>query len=215
MTNEMPENETPFDATEDEGAFGITDHELLALASMSGSDPARRSLDAVGIAPLLEDEALVRAGYATLMVRGLAVVEDEMIAAQDAANAIAAIMAEAVDVYRLIITSGGEPVMRTVFINAAEGSFLLDMSGVGAHTAQPLEPGQNIPDIIFDAVSELGSGQVLPLPIGVEVSHHTAAGTRTVNFTVGQQGWSMKAGGAQPIQGSPQSVWATARTLLG
>lgn len=205
------------DTVEDqgEGPVGITDHELVALVDMGTTDAGRRSLDAVGILPMLEDEPSLRAGYATLLVRDLAGLDKEMIVAQHFANAVAAIMGEAEDVVRLVVTKDGESVARTVFISAAEGGFLLDMTMFGVHAAQPLAPGQNILDLIFEVVSGMAENEAVSLPFTVELARYTAAGTRSVALTTGERGWSMKAGAGAPVSGPPQTVWATARTLLG
>lgn len=155
---------------EAEGPVGITDHELVALVDMGPTDGGRRALDAIGILPMLDDEPSLRAGYATLLVRDLAGIEGELIVAQHFANAVAAIMGECTEVVRLVITKDSEPAVRTVFITAPEGAFLLDMTEFGVHAAQPLEPGQDILALIFDVVSGMASSEAIPLPFVVEVA---------------------------------------------
>lgn len=199
---------------EAEGPVGITDHELVALVDMGPTDGGRRALDAIGILPMLDDEPSLRAGYATLLVRDLAGIEGELIVAQHFANAVAAIMGECTEVVRLVITKDSEPAVRTVFITASEGAFLLDMTEFGVHAAQPLEPGQDILALIFDVVSGMASSEAIPLPFVVEVAKFTEAGTRKVALTADLTAWSMRAGG-MPATGSPESVWGTARALLG
>ena len=199
---------------EGEGAVGITDHELVALVDMGVTDAGRRSLDAIGILPMLADEPSLRAGYATLLVRDLAVLDEALIVAQRFANAIAGMMATAGDVVRLLITKDGEPAARTVFVSSPDGAFVLDMTVFGVHAAQPLAAGQDILALILEVVSGMTANDAIPLPFSFEVARFAAAGTRAVSLTATENGWSLGSG-ANPITGTPEGVWGTARALLG
>ena len=62
-------------------AVGITDYELVALIDMDATPEGTRVLEALGLADLLSNDTAVRAGYASLLVRGMADADDEGIAA--------------------------------------------------------------------------------------------------------------------------------------
>lgn len=182
MTDQIAEDLT--EATQS-GPVGITDHELVALVDMTDTPQGRRSLEAIGILPMLSDEASLRAGYATLMVRDLACLEGELLAVRSFAQAIAAMMGAATDVLRLVLTKDGQTRSRAALIESEAGCFLLDMSMFGVHAAQPLASGVDLFDLIRDIVTGLVEDRGLPLPADLEVIRFPGSGrVRTVTASV-------------------------------
>jgi hypothetical protein len=191
VTDHMAEDQS---AAPPAGPIGITDHELVALVDMTDTPEGRRSLEAIGILPMLGDEASLRAGYATLMVRDLARLEGELMAVRSFAQAIAAMMSGASDVLRLVLTRDGQTRSRAALIESEAGCFLLDMSMFGVHAAQPLASGVDLFDLIRDIVTGLVEGRGMPLPVDLVVTRFPASGgVRTVTATVESESlWRVK-----------------------
>jgi hypothetical protein len=158
------------DAAGPAGPAGITDHELVALVEMQPTPQGRRALDALGLADLFTDAAAVRAGYATLLVRGLAVVEDETIVAQGLAASLGTMLTTADDILLLVLTKDAATFGRTLLVDAAVGGFLLDMTAFGVHAAQPLHLDTDLLGLVRDIVADMAGGAGPGTPFTVEVT---------------------------------------------
>lgn len=148
-------------------AVGITDYELVALIDMDATPEGTRVLEALGLADLLSNDTAVRAGYASLLVRGMADADDEGIAAGAEAAAIGEMMATADDIIVLELRHDEVEFGRSVLVDAEVGSFLLDQTDSGVNVAQPLEPSTDLLDLVREILDEMaGGGPAGPGPGG-------------------------------------------------
>lgn len=136
------------------GPVGMTDYELVALVDMDETPQARRALEAMGLADLLGEPTAVRAGYCSLLVRDIAGLDDRGIVARGAGAAIGEMMAAADDILLLELTRDGVEFGRSVLVDAAIGSFLLDQTDLGVHAAQPLEPSVDPLTLLREVLEE-------------------------------------------------------------
>ena len=165
---------------EDEGPVGITDHELVALVDMSPTPSGRRALQALGLEALLEDERQVRAGQATLLVRDVAGLDGDDIVAQGFAAAIGTMLTTAHDIVRLSVGSAEHPAGRTLLVASDVGAFLLDLTALGVHAAQPFDTESDLLDIVRDVLDGLARDAADGHPLTAEVARFPVAGADRV-----------------------------------
>lgn len=194
---------------------GMTDHELAALIDMEPetTPQAQKALVAMGIAGLLKSKTALRAGYSTLLVRGHAGLDGQGIIAQGVGAAIATMLSTADDILRLVITKDVRSIARTLLVEAEAGAFLLDMTSLGVHAAQPLNRETALPDLVANIVEEFALELQEDLPLDVEIARFPAEGeVRTAAFVIETpDAWRWPNTPAAP----PASVWAKVSDALG
>nr|NLI49439.1 hypothetical protein [Propionibacterium sp.] len=172
------------------GPAGLTDYELAALVDLNPTPQGLRALEAIGVAGLLDDPGALRAGVASLLVRGLAEAEDDRLLVGGFAGAVGTMLATADDLLLLVVTRAGEVAGRTVLVDAPAGGFLLDMTSLGAHVVQPLGLDTDLADLVRAVIAEFAE-DAAGLPFDVTLSRfHLDGDVRTAGLTVaGPHAW--------------------------
>ncbi|GAA5230457.1 hypothetical protein [Arthrobacter cryoconiti] len=125
----------------------MTDHELLALLSMTPTESAATTLALFRLDQHAENELLRNAGLTTLMVRGLAQPQGEKIVPIERCAVVGTVLSQAQEWLEISLTTPtSEHVLFTAGSNV--GAVLLSLSPYGVHEIQPIESG--------DAMVELG-----------------------------------------------------------
>ena len=198
---------------ESESAVGITDYELVALVDMDVTPQGRRVLGAVGVSDLLDDPTAVRAGYASLLVRGVAGLDDDGIVAQGPGAAIGTMVASADDILLLILSQDGLEFARSVLVDASVGSFLLDQTDYGVHAAQPLEQYTDLLALVHDIIDNMADGHGPEGPFDAAITRPPVDGPdRTVVLHVASRtDWRTEGSDAE----GEAAAWRAAVRALG
>jgi hypothetical protein len=121
--------------TEENPALLITEHELIALIALAGTDAALRCqtlfrLDHAAGAPLEQ------AGVSTLLERGLMKVDNDALQPVGPAATVAAVLADATSwLETALVTPSSEHV--SFMFGAEQGALLLNLSKYGVHELHP------------------------------------------------------------------------------
>lgn len=122
--------------TEETQALLITEHELIALIALAGTDGALRCqtlfrLDHAAGSPLEQ------AGVATLLERGLMKIEDDALLPVGPAATVTAVLADATAwLETALVTPSSEHV--SFMFGAEQGALLLNLSKYGVHELHPI-----------------------------------------------------------------------------
>ena len=194
-------------------AVGITDYELAALVDMNTTPQGRRVLEAVGIDALLEEPTALRAGYATLLVREIAGLDDAGIVADGFGAAIGTMVSSADDILRVVLTHDGDVFGRSVLVDADAGSFLLDMTTYGVHAAQPLRRDADLIELVADVIATMAEEDGPGLPFDVEVTRFPLeAEPRHAELTIEDaDSWRL----ADADAARRAATWERVREILG
>ncbi|WP_425860094.1 hypothetical protein [Arthrobacter sp. TWP1-1] len=118
----------------------MTDHELLALLSMTPTESAGVTLGLLRLDQHSGNELLQNAGLTTLMVRGLAEPQAEKIVPVEKAAVVGSVLSQAQEWLEIALTTPtGNHVLFAVGSNV--GAVLLSISPYGTHDIQPIESG--------------------------------------------------------------------------
>ena len=194
-------------------AIGITDHELAALVDMNTTPQGRRVLEAIGIDGLLGEPTALRAGYATLLVREIAGLDDKGIVADGFGAAVSTMVSTAGDILRVVLSRDAEVFGRSVMVDAEVGAFLLDMTSYGVHAAQPLRRDADLVDLVADVIASMASDDGPGLPLSVEVTRFpVGSDAREARLTVEDaETWHLAGADAAPRA----ETWERASDALG
>lgn len=118
----------------------MTDHELLALLSMTPGDSASTALELFRLESHLGNELLLNAGLTTLLVRELAQMQGEKIVPMDKCAIVGSVLSQAQEWLEISLTT---PTNQHVLFTAGSnvGAVLLSLSPFGVHEIQPIESG--------------------------------------------------------------------------
>lgn len=122
--------------TEETQALLITEHELIALIALAGTDGALRCqtlfrLDHAAGAPLEQ------AGVSTLLVRGLMKIENDALQPVGPAATVTAVLADSTSwLETALVTPSSEHV--SFMFGAEQGALLLNLSKYGVHELHPI-----------------------------------------------------------------------------
>jgi hypothetical protein len=173
--------------TQDDAPLLITEHELIALVALAGTSGARKCqnlfrLDHAAGAPLEQ------AGVATLLERGLLMVEGESLVPAGPATAVTAVLA-ASDAWleAALVTPEAEHVY--FLFGSGEGALILSLSKYGVHELRPLTNADGMFKTAIEmATFYLGSAPD-GLPAAVTLRRHLADGSfHAVHVKAGQDG---------------------------
>ncbi|SEF02369.1 hypothetical protein SAMN04489740_3816 [Arthrobacter alpinus] len=118
----------------------MTDHELLALLSMTPTESAATTLGLLRLDQHGDNELFRHAGVTTLMVRGLAAPQGEKIVPVENAAIVGSVIAQAQE--WLEITLAAPASSHLLFaVGSNVGAVLLSISPFGVHDVQPIESG--------------------------------------------------------------------------
>jgi len=118
----------------------MTDHELLALLSMTPTESATTTLGLFRLDRHADNQLLQNAGLTTLMVRGLAEPQGELIVPVEHCAVVGTVLSQAQEWLEITLTTPStEHVLFTAGSNV--GAVLLSLSPFGVHEIQPIESG--------------------------------------------------------------------------
>ncbi len=137
-----PTNGLPADklARMSETELRMTDHELLALLSMTPTESAATTLGLFRLDQHADNELLQNAGLTTLLVRGLAETQGENIVPVERCAVVGTVLSQAQEWLEISLTT---PSTDHVLFAAGSnvGAVLLSLSPFGVHEIQPIESG--------------------------------------------------------------------------
>lgn len=118
----------------------MTDHELLALLSMTPTESAATTRDLFRLGQHEGNELLKNAGITTLMVRGLAELQGDNIVPVDRCAVVGKVLSQAQEWLEISLTT---PETKHVLFAAGSnvGAVLLSLGTFGVHEIQPIESG--------------------------------------------------------------------------
>ncbi len=118
----------------------MTDHELLALLSMTPTESAVQMLELLRLEPQRENQLLNNAGLTTLMVRGLATLQGEKIVPVDRCAVVGSVLSQGQEWLEISLTT---PTSSHVLfaVGSNVGAILLSIGPYGVHEIQPIESG--------------------------------------------------------------------------
>lgn len=118
----------------------MTDHELLALLSMTPTESAATTRELFRLSQNEDNDLLKNAGLTTLMVRGLAEVQGEKIVPTGRCAVVGKVLSQAQEWLEISLTTPStEHVLFTAGSNV--GAILLSLGPFGVHEIQPVESG--------------------------------------------------------------------------
>ncbi|MCQ9166081.1 MULTISPECIES: hypothetical protein [unclassified Arthrobacter] len=123
-----------------ESELRMTDHELLALLSMTPTESAATTMELFRLDQHAGNELLQNAGLTTLLVRGLAEAQGERIVPVERCAVVGTVLSQAQEWLEIALTT---PTTEHVLFTAGSnvGAVLLTLSPFGVHEIQPIESG--------------------------------------------------------------------------
>lgn len=165
-------------------AYKITSHEILALLSFNSGEEIDLSRKVLGLVDVPEDNELVRAGVATLNIRGSILREGEEIALQGNAEIIARILASARSWYQ-VARLGAAAALPTYVVESPGAKAAFFLQPLSEYICLPLRDDVDILEfveqVVDGAVNDLGG-------TGVVIAQHWMPGVDPVvaNIKVAQ-----------------------------
>lgn len=174
----------------------MTDHELLALLSMTPTESAAVALGLLRLDQHSDNQLLHNAGLTTLMVRGLAAPQGEKIVPVDKCAVVASVLSKAQEWLEITLTTpSSSHVLFAVGSNV--GAVLLSISPYGVHDIQPIESGPAMLELALHLAGEYLTGAAEGLPATAAVRRlQVDAETAVVQLTAVESGdWLLRRGG--------------------
>lgn len=189
----------------------ITEHELAALTTLTDDLAGATSARLLGLEEVCANEQLVRAGFTTLLVRGLGAVEDDLFRAEGKGTVVAGILNNATDWLRIHFGDGqGEGI--TAIVRSPLATLFVEYDSSAVFNATPLD---NSVDVLNLAGAFLGAGAEEPIlapPFTAEVTRCTIDGTGSEQITIDSaDAWTLGDGTA----GAPAALWPAVLKRLG
>lgn len=146
----------------------MTDHELLALLSMTPTESAATTLTLFRLDQHLNNELLKNAGLTTLMVRGLAQAQGEKIVPVENCAVVGTVLSQAQEWLDISLTT---PSTQHILFAAGSnvGAVLLTLSPHGVHEIQPIESGPAMLTLGLHLSREYLAGAAEGLPATVAI----------------------------------------------
>jgi len=118
----------------------MTDHELLALLSMTPGDPASTALALFGLEQHVANDLLRQAGLTTLLVRGLAEMQGGKVVPVQHCAVVGSVLSQAQEWLEISFTT---PTSQHALFTAGSnvGAVLLGLNPYGVHEVQPIASG--------------------------------------------------------------------------
>lgn len=177
----------------------MTDHELLALLSMTPTESAETALELLHLDAHGDDQLLHHAGLTTLLVRGLAVQQDEKIVPVDKGAVVASVFSQAQEWLEIKLTT---PTSSHVLfaVGSNVGALLLSVSPYGVHDVQPIKSGPAVLELAVHLAGEYLVGAAEGLPATAALRRlRVDAQTNAAQLTAVESGqWELRHG--SPIE---------------
>ncbi|WP_299166186.1 hypothetical protein [uncultured Arthrobacter sp.] len=189
----------------------LTEHEILALLAFNDVESTALTREIFRLTPQAGNEQLTKAGMTTLLVRGLAELNQGDLVLKGPTEFIAAVMATAGEWLEIaLLTPDRNHVMFAVA--SAGGVFVANANGNGTHGFTPLKNDRPVLKFGVDAAAHYlrdsgsepdGSGSTARRPVAAQMKHHgLGVQPRTANLMVDESGtWHLATGeGAELVK---------------
>lgn len=189
----------------------LTEHEFAALTTLAPGDPGPTSARLVGADDTRDNAALVQAGYATLLVRGLGEVSGETFTATGKGEVVAAIVNQATDWLRVHYADGeGQGI--TCIVRAPLASLFIEFTPNALLNVTPVDASLDVLRMAGNFLGAFGGEPVLEAPFRVELTRLAAGGAdRGARIEVVEPGlWRF-----EDADLAPDEAWAQAVAALG
>lgn len=173
----------------------MTDHELLALLSMTPTESAATTLGLFRLDQHAQNQLLQNAGLTTLMVRGLAQAQGELIVPIENCAVVGTVLSQAQEWLEISLTTPStEHVLFTAGSNV--GAVLLSLSPFGVHEIQPIESGPAMLALGLHLCREYLVGAAEGLPATAVIKRlRTGAEPVVAQLTAVESGnWTLRTG---------------------
>lgn len=173
----------------------MTDHELLALLSMTPTESAATTLGLFRLDQHAQNQLLQNAGLTTLMVRGLAQAQGELIVPIENCAVVGTVLSQAQEWLEISLTTPStEHVLFTAGSNV--GAVLLSLSPFGVHKIQPIESGPAMLALGLHLCREYLVGAAEGLPATAVIKRlRTGAEPVVAQLTAVESGnWTLRTG---------------------
>ncbi|ALE06957.1 hypothetical protein AL755_18315 [Arthrobacter sp. ERGS1:01] len=190
----------------------MTDHEILALLSMTPTESAGTTLGLFGLDGHTGNELLTNAGLSTLMVRGLAEPQGGRIVPVERAAIVGTVLSQAQEWLKISLATPSTD-HALVMSGSNVGAVLLSLGPYGVHDIQPIESGPAMLALALHLCREYLQGAAEGLPATAVIERlNVGKDTVSATLTALESGdWTMHTN-----DGSEQSVpAATAVDSLG
>lgn len=149
----------------------LTEHEILALLAFNDTESAACTRDVLRLSAAEQRETLVRAGLATLLVRELAVLQEENIVLQGAVQQIAGIVATA-DAWLEVTVTTARTSYVLFAVRAAGGGLVMSVGTHGVHSFNPLPRDRPILSFALDIAKHYLESTDPASTLSVRGRHH-------------------------------------------
>ncbi|NVM96447.1 hypothetical protein [Arthrobacter wenxiniae] len=174
----------------------MTDHELLALLSMTPTESAATTLGLFHLDQHTGNELLQNAGLTTLLVRGLAEPQGERILPVERCAVVGTVLSQAQEWLEISLTTPStQHVLFAVGSNV--GAVLLNLSPVGTHEIQPIESGSAMLTLGLHLCREYLAGAAEGLPATAVVKRLRAGQEPVIAQLAAVEAgdWTLRSGG--------------------
>ena len=182
----------------------LTEHEILALLAFNDGESTALTREIFRLTPQAGNEQLTKAGMTTLLVRGLAEMNQDDLVLKGPTEFLAAVMATAGEWLEVaLLTPDRNHVMFAVA--SAGGVFVANANGNGTHGFTPLKNDSPVLKFGLDAAAHYlgvsgpesgGSSPDARRPVAAQIKHHgLGVQPRTANLMVDESGtWQLATG---------------------
>ncbi|MFQ4150049.1 hypothetical protein AAGW05_15380 [Arthrobacter sp. LAPM80] len=174
----------------------MTDHELLALLSMTPTESAAVTRDLLRLDQHADNQLLHNAGLTTLMARGLAEPQGEKIVPVEKGAVVGSVLSQAQEWLEISLTT---PTSNHVLfaVGSNVGAILLSINHFGLHEVQPIESGPAMLVLGLHLCNEYLTGAAEGLPATAAIRRiRLGQETVVVGLTAVENGDWLLGGGA-------------------
>lgn len=199
-------------APPDPGPVPMTEHELAALIGVGPGPAATLSAQALGLSELVRIPQVDRAGWQTLLLRGLGRLDEESVTAVGPAHVIAGVLTTAAE-WALLDVSGPGFAEGCAIVASPAGALLVEYRPTGVHPVTPIDPARSPFDVVAFALENL---RTHPGPLDARVRRLTAA-TPEVAVRLRRRddsAWEAELGLLAAASGPLESIWPSVRHAL-
>lgn len=175
----------------------MTDHELLALLSMTPTESAATTLKLLRLDQHGDNQLFHSAGLTTLMVRGLAAPQGEKIVPVDRCAVVGSVLSQAQEWLEITFTTPSNK-HALIAVGSNVGALLLSISPYGVHDVQPIESGPALLELGLHLAREYLTGAAEGLPATAAMRRLRVAGQRNeAHLTATETGkWALRVAAA-------------------
>ncbi|MDF2846408.1 MAG: hypothetical protein K0R97_390 [Oerskovia sp.] len=181
-------------ATPDDGLIELTSHELLVLLSLNDGPAASATRRELRLQELPEGSPVMAAGVSTLLVRGLATVDGELLQPTGNVLPLTRILTTAEQWVEAATISGGRS-NAALLVGALMGAVVIEPRPFGVWHVRPLRLGTDLVQSAATLVRTAFEAADGARPFGGTIKTVDATAATTSNVRIGEDGvWELAAG---------------------